>query len=184
MSELDRYLLPTETAVVIVRRHWASLVRSGSIFIGCQLAGMFVLSFIGDVQLFSILGVSVLLGSLLWFGWVIGDWWVERFVITDKRVLLATGLLTKRVAIMPLSKVTDMTYERTLFGRILGYGVFVMESAGQDQALSRIDYLPKPNVLYHDVSALLFGPKMTTKTGRTTRPEPDGGQTTRPLPRL
>jgi hypothetical protein len=188
VSDLDRYLLPTETAVVIVRRHWASLVRPGSIFVGCQLFAWFILAFIGDVQLFSVLGVLVVLGSLLWFGWVCGDWWVERFVITDKRVLLASGLLTKRVAIMPLSKVTDMTYERTVFGRILGYGVFVMESAGQDQALSRVDYLPRPDTLYHDVSALLFGPnalwfgpRMTTRSGTTGQPP---GQATTPLPRM
>jgi hypothetical protein len=84
------------------------------------------------------------------------------------------------VAIMPLSKVTDMTYERTLFGRILGYGVFVMESAGQDQALSRIGYLPSPDVLYHDVSALLFGPKLM----RSGRSWPPSSQATTPLPRL
>jgi uncharacterized membrane protein YdbT with pleckstrin-like domain len=180
MSDLDRYLLPTENAVVVVRRHWASQVRSATILIGCQLLGWFIVAFIGDVQLFSILGVAVLLGSLLWFAWVVGDWWVERFVITDKRVLLASGLLTKRVAIMPLSKVTDMTYERTLFGRILGYGVFVMESAGQDQALSRIGYLPSPDVLYHDVSALLFGPKLM----RSGRSWPPSSQATTPLPRL
>jgi hypothetical protein len=42
-------------------------------------------------------------------------------------------------------------------GQILGYGVFIVESAGQDQALSRIAYLPHPDELYQQVSTLLFG---------------------------
>ena len=71
-------------------------------------------------------------------------------------MLLVYGLLTQRVGVMPLSKVTDLTYERTLGGRLLGYGAFVVESAGQHQAFNRIDYLPTPDKLYHDVSVLLF----------------------------
>ncbi len=189
MNDLDRYLLPTETPEVVVRRHWASLVRSALIATAAFLLGLFVLSFLADVQLFSVLGVLIVLGALAWFGWVVSDWYVERFVITDKRVLLITGLLTKRVAIMPLSKVTDLTYERSVPGRILGYGVFVMESAGQQQALSRIDYLPTPDVLYQQVSALLFGPR--TRVPRTESRPPRGGssdgwadQATTPLPPL
>jgi hypothetical protein len=40
---------------------------------------------------------------------------------------------------------------------LLDYGSFIIESAGQQQALSRIDYLPDPNLRYHQVSELLFG---------------------------
>ena len=44
-----------------------------------------------------------------------------------------------------------------MWGRILHYGTFIIESAGQDQALSRIDYLAHPLQRYREVSALLFG---------------------------
>ena len=33
---------------------------------------------------------------------------------------------------MPLAKVTDMSFQRSPIGRILGYGEFILESAGQD----------------------------------------------------
>ncbi len=49
-----------------------------------------------------------------------------------------------------------MRYERPFLGRILGYGTFILESAGQDQALREIDHLPIPDELYRDVCALLF----------------------------
>ena len=50
--------------------------------------------------------------------------------------------LHHKLGMMPISKVTDLTYERPLIGRMLGYGTLVIESAGQIQALNRIDYLP------------------------------------------
>ena len=59
---------------------------------------------------------------------------------------------------MPLTKVTDLTYERSPLGRLLGYGTFIMESAGQDQALSRVDYLRSPDRLYQRLSQQMFGP--------------------------
>jgi hypothetical protein len=45
-----------------------------------------------------------------------------------------------------------------------------MESAGQHQAMSRIEYLPKPDLLYHEVSTLLFGPVsvLTIRRGSDT----------------
>jgi hypothetical protein len=71
--------------------------------------------------------------------------------------------------------VTDLTYEQTLLGRVLDYGSFVIESAGQEQALSRVDYLPDPNLRYHQVSELLFGRyAMQTQDDGTGSLWPDG----------
>ena len=39
---------------------------------------------------------------------------------------------------MPLTKVTDMSFKRSFPGRLLGYGEFIVESAGQDQALRNV----------------------------------------------
>jgi hypothetical protein len=57
---------------------------------------------------------------------------------------------------MPLSKVTDMSFQRSTMGRILGYGEFILESAGQDQALNKVDHLPYPEQLYLEVCGLIF----------------------------
>jgi hypothetical protein len=58
---------------------------------------------------------------------------------------------------MPLMKVTDMSYERSVPGRILGYGRFVMESAGQDQALREVNWVPEPDEHYRAICAEIFG---------------------------
>src|ERR1700712_1130108 len=145
MSDLDKYLIPSETPVVVTRRHWASLARTGALTGVIFLVGLLLLVYAGDSQGMTIFALMVLLVALVWFGWAWWTWWTDDFVITDRRVLLIEGILTRKVAIMPLSKVTDLTYERSLFGRVLGYGVFVVESAGQHQAFSRIEFMPRPD---------------------------------------
>jgi uncharacterized membrane protein YdbT with pleckstrin-like domain len=98
-------------------------------------------------------------------------WWIERIVITDKRVMLAQGILVHKVGMMPLGKVTDLTFQRSMGGRLLGYGSLVVESAGQIQALNRIDYMPRPEEVYEALSELVFGEKGKTRaTGLLARP--------------
>lgn len=154
---VDRYLLPTERVVFEVRRHWAAL--SGyALYFALFLAGGFLfLGVFQDVEPIRLFASSFILLSTVWFGWLMLDWHIERLVVTPKRVILISGILTRKVAIMPLTKVTDLTYQQSVFGRILDYGTFIVESAGQDQALSRIDFISGPDLHYQQVSTLLFG---------------------------
>jgi membrane protein YdbS with pleckstrin-like domain len=87
------------------------------------------------------------------------EWTENYFVVTSQRMLLSTGLVTRKVNMMPLTKVTDMSFQRSTLGRILGYGEFILESAGQDQALRNVDHLPYPEQLYLEVCGLIFKDK-------------------------
>jgi len=49
-----------------------------------------------------------------------------------------------------------MSFQRSLLGRMLGYGEFVMESAGQDQALRTVPFIPYPETLYLEVCQMIF----------------------------
>lgn len=154
-----RYLLPSERMVASVRRHPAILltrflVAAGVFGVLIWLSGRLP----AGAPTARTVAWLLVLADLAWFGWHVVQWSHDRFLVTDKRILLVTGLLTRRVAMMPLRKVTDMTFQRSGLGRLLGYGAFVLESAGQEQALRRIDYLPAPEQLYLDVAELMFGP--------------------------
>ena len=105
--------------------------------------------------------------------WKLVEWRHDWFVATDKRLLLFYGFITRKVAMMPLTKVTDMSYNRSVPGRILGYGRFVLESAGQDQALRVVTWVPEPDQRYRAICAEIFG---VTARGGTT-PD-DNGQPT------
>jgi uncharacterized membrane protein YdbT with pleckstrin-like domain len=156
LGQVDKYLLPSERAVVVARRHWAVMLRE---FMEVALVWLILFLLLGltGSAFLGLVSVFFLLFSAVWLGWDIINWYVEEFAVTDKRVLLVSGLFIRKVAIMPLIKVTDLTYKRDLLGRILGYGTFIIESAGQDQALSRIDFVNHPDEWYRRISAELFG---------------------------
>jgi uncharacterized membrane protein YdbT with pleckstrin-like domain len=156
----DEYLLDTERRVVRVRRHWA--VLAWDTFEAIALLSICVMvSYLLPPSLYvvqNVLWYAALLVVLI-YAFKVMEWWVERLVVTDKRFVLTTGVFTTKVAMMPISKVTDLTYERTAWGRMFGYGTVVVESAGQIQALNRIDYLPRPEEFYDTISELVFGDK-------------------------
>jgi membrane protein YdbS with pleckstrin-like domain len=176
-APLERFLLRTETTVFAVRRHPAALAPSAMLLLLYWLGAIIVIATTGSVPFVRLIAICFMFFSLCWFAWQVADWQVERFLVTNRRVLLVSGLLTRNVAIMPLIKVTDLTYQQSPAGRLLHYGSFIIESAGQHQALSRIDYLPQPNKRYQQVSALLFGTMVDVD------PEDGlGAQITEPVP--
>jgi len=158
-KELERYLVPTEAIVFMIHRHWLVIVEP----IVTALVMLLVVGFLdqnlsGDglkLRDLAILIWLVLLGRLIWR---LIDWHQEWFLATDRRLILLHGIVTRKVDMMPMAKVTDMRYDRNLSGRIWGYGVFVLESAGQDQALSIVKFVPDPDKHYRQISAILFAP--------------------------
>src|SRR4051794_28408088 len=169
--EIDEYLLPTERRVIRVRQHWAFMwkpVTQTALF----LVAMVVLErFLPDSVLIDNLTFYLSLVAVIRFTVLTILWSIERIVITDKRVMLAQGLIVHRIGMMPLSKVTDLTFQRSLRGRLLGYGTLFVESAGQIQALNRIDYIPRPEEVYEALSELIFGEKGRTRaTGMLAKP--------------
>jgi hypothetical protein len=88
------------------------------------------------------------------------------------RMVLVSGFVVRKVAMMPLVKVTDMSFQRSALGRLLGYGEFIVESAGEKQALRSINFLPYPEQLYLQVCDLLF-PGAVAKTQQDQDDLPD-----------
>ncbi|ANN20419.1 hypothetical protein SD37_35780 [Amycolatopsis orientalis] len=156
----DEYLLDTERRVIRIRRHWAVLLwdtfEAIALLAICVLVSYLLPPAAWVIQ--NVLWYAALL-VILRFAYVVMEWWVERLVVTDKRFVMTTGVYTTKVLMMPITKVTDLTYERSAWGRMMGYGTMVVESAGQIQALNRIDYLPRPEEFYDTISELVFGDK-------------------------
>jgi membrane protein YdbS with pleckstrin-like domain len=72
----------------------------------------------------------------------------ERRYITNRRVIESGGFLGSRISSMPLSRVTDISYSRTIPGELFGYATMRVETAGQDQALGIVRYIAEPDHFY------------------------------------
>jgi uncharacterized membrane protein YdbT with pleckstrin-like domain len=155
-KDVAKYLLPDETAVVATRRHWAVLIRPTAVFAPFFLAGGWLLILDPDNRVTSSAGLLVILGALVYYGLRFAEWWMRHFIVSTRRVLLTSGVIARTVTLLPLRRITDLTWKETVPGQLLGYGTFRFESAGQQQALSEITFLPHADVLYRRVSRLLF----------------------------
>jgi uncharacterized membrane protein YdbT with pleckstrin-like domain len=159
-ASVNKYLLPHERQVISVHQHPAVLIRPiFEVLLGLAIAGWLSNSAAHGN------GTVIL---VIWVAWALLllrlavkalEWSVNYFVVTSQRMLLATGVVIRKVNMMPLTKVTDMSFQRTTTGRILGYGEFIVESAGQDQALRNVRFLPYPEQLYLEVCGLIFKDK-------------------------
>ena len=156
-KDIAKYLLPGEKAEYITQRHWAVLIEPTLKFLPVFVAGGWLLILDPRNHLTSALGLLVVLGALGYYGLRVAEWWMRHFIVTKRRVLLTSGVIVRTVTLLPLRRITDLTWQETLGGQLLGYGTFRFESAGQDQALRHLTYLPDARKLYHEVSALLFG---------------------------
>ncbi len=155
-KDVQKYLLSDESAVVATRRHWAVLIEPTAKFLPVFVAGGWLLLLDPDNRVTSSAGLLVIVAALVYYGLRVVEWWMRHFIVSTRRVLLTSGVIVRTVTLLPLRRITDLTWKETLLGQVLGYGTFRFESAGQQQALSEITYLPGADVLYRRVSALLF----------------------------
>lgn len=97
------------------------------------------------------------------------QWWATRYVFTQERVMLLSGLLSIRVTSVPLAKVNDTTFSKSFWGRIFGFGHLVLESAGERAGLSQLLFLPKPEEVYRLLTSLLSEPYRREQNGSRAR---------------
>ncbi|MEO7753399.1 MAG: PH domain-containing protein [Terracoccus sp.] len=154
---LTPVLLPGERLVAAVHAHWAKQIEPVASTVGAFLLAAWIDSNLTTkTQSVGTIVWLLALAVALRLAWRLLEWRHDWFVATDKRLIMRYGLITHKVAMMPLMKVTDMSYQRTIPGQLLGYGRFVMESAGQDQALRVVSWVPDSDRIYRAICSEIF----------------------------
>jgi membrane protein YdbS with pleckstrin-like domain len=158
---VSRYLFPTERYRGEWKRHWIHLSGPLGIGAGATVLLGYLAGFLTKQNIDGLVTAAVLIWVAVigWVAWKVFDWYFDRFILTNKRVMVVNGIVTRMVAMMPLLRVTDMKYEQSALGRLLNYGTFVLESAGQEQALREVKHLPNPNELYLRVVEEMYEPQ-------------------------
>jgi len=159
---VQRYIFATEKFRGEWRRHPIALFKEIGIAVLVTIGVGLLAGYLARVNAADeISGILVIawIGVIVWVAVRIVDWWYDRFILTNKRVMVVSGVISRNVAMMPLQRVTDMKYVQSALGRLLSYGTFELESAGQDQALRSIPYLPSPNDLYLRIVEEMYEPE-------------------------
>jgi hypothetical protein len=124
MGYVETLMGKNEQIVIKTRQHW--MVMAGSIAGNLLMALVIIVVCVG-------LGVAAslplsLLGLILLLipaGLFIRDylaWWNEEYIITNRRVVQAEGVMNKRVIDSSLEKVNDVVLNQSFIGRLLDYG--------------------------------------------------------------
>ncbi|MGH9228379.1 MAG: PH domain-containing protein [Acidimicrobiales bacterium] len=111
------------------------LFIAAGLFVGVVLNG----SLTAVLLTFLLLAIVLLVLVLIRLG--------ERYtsyVITNVRIMRVSGILTRRVHSIPWMRVTDLTFDQSWLGRMLGFATLHIESANEDSGLRDLTGVSKP----------------------------------------
>lgn len=156
-----RALAPGEHVVLSVRTHWKALV--GPIFLlffVAALAGFGAAALpagryhrVGELGLAAIAAVLVLRLTV----WPFLQWLAETFTITDRRLAHRAGVVRKSGRDLPLARVADVSYDRSLWDRLFRCGTLVVQTAGEAGDIV-FDDIPHVDEFELALTELCYGP--------------------------
>ena len=147
-----RDLLPGERILVSSSRHWVVLLRpiATTILAVVVLLVIFTLLLAGELRLFLMLGVvlaGILIINLYYWGWR-----AHEYVLTDQRVILNEGIVSRFSRSIAIDRIQDLTTYQGLWGRTWGFGDIELESAGREGA-EMLSTVPHPQQLRNAIFA-------------------------------
>ncbi len=131
MAYSAKLLSEGEDVVLDMHPHWKRLVLPLlSLVVVLALAG-YLLAVVGDGRLQVVVAVAAVVLLVAFTVVPFLRWRTTLFVVTNRRVVVRTGVLARQGRDVPLSRINDITFSHSLFERILGCGTLVVESAGE-----------------------------------------------------
>jgi uncharacterized membrane protein YdbT with pleckstrin-like domain len=139
MSYVESNLVPGETVIYETRLHW--IVMLGHILFGCLFLGLpgvvllyyaFTHTEIESRTLHAMEGGGIVLlvcgVVVILLGMVRRN--ATEMAVTNRRVVIKTGLFSRKTIEMLLNKVESIEVSETAFGRTMGFGTIVVIGTG------------------------------------------------------
>jgi membrane protein YdbS with pleckstrin-like domain len=141
-----------ETVALDLRPHWWFFSRN--ILTGIPLAIILVVVLSADTDWVSKYG-GVIVGLVavawaVWLGLEYLKWRMTYFVVTSRRVIYRSGVISKRGVEIPLERINNINFHQRLIDRVIGAGDLDIESAGKD-GQSHFDFIRHPDGVQHEI---------------------------------
>ena len=135
MAFPSRLLNDNETVSVDLHPHWWFLAAPAIAIVTAIVAGVVTLVATEvDSTWRTVAGwatIVAIVASACWLLTRYGRWLTTHFVITNRRVIFRTGLLTKRGIEIPIDRVNTVHFHQGVWERVLGVGDLLIESGGE-----------------------------------------------------
>jgi uncharacterized membrane protein YdbT with pleckstrin-like domain len=149
VSYPDDLLVAGERVLLHDHPHWRVLLGPVVAFLATVGAAGYVLAALGGRGWPVTVGVAALL--VLWLAVLpVVRWRTTHLVVTDRRVLLREGVLSRQDIDVPLDRVSGVSTRRSLPGRLLGYGTLVVETeSGAELEFADVPAAERVQALLH-----------------------------------
>lgn len=158
MAISRRLLNDDESVVVSTRTHAKALIRPFLVLIVLAAAAGLVVTFLPDVGRAGPVLDAVVWGltgvlALLWVVRPFLVWLTTTYTLTDQRLITRRGVVSRHGHDIPLSRVSDVAYERGLLDRMLGCGTLVVSVASEQRV--RLHDIPQVEQVHLRMQDLL-----------------------------
>lgn len=187
MADIERLLYDDEEIYYRERKHPVRLFRPGLL----TVIALVLASFVGYVWtpgtgMDPVDWVAGGVAGLIFLRFLVrlARWSQEQVVLTQRRIVVTTGLFARKVTSIPLARIHDVSLARTVGGRLQRYGD-VLCQMGEGSAIE-IRTIARVKRFYRDLVDLMSEPRRqdtptTKKPLPVTRFDEDD---TGPLPRV
>jgi len=103
--------------------------------------------------------IIVAIGALVLLRWSLWPWlrWqTTHYVLTDRRVIIRSGVLGRSGRDIPLTRVNDVSFHHSLLERLLRCGTLTIESAGEHGQVV-LPEVPQVEMVQRDVYRCVEG---------------------------
>lgn len=155
MAYPDKLLTDGEQVVYDMRPHWRILFFPAVVLVLLVFGTVLVLSWVpadwGWAR-WVVLGAAAFV-LVAWVVVPVVRWATSQYVITNRRVIVRSGVVARQGRDMPLVRINDVHFKYGVIDRILGCGDLIVESAGETGQL-RIAAVPDVELIQREVFRL------------------------------
>ncbi len=138
MSFAAKHLIPGESVQYETRLHWIVMLGHALVAAALVLIGVTLLvapwSSAKGAQTFSAalrwVGLALIVAAAIFVGIGFLKRKATEMAVTNKRVIVKTGLAERRTIELLLSRIESIAVDEPAFGRLMGYGTVIVRGTG------------------------------------------------------
>lgn len=175
MSYPDNALAAGEQVVIHRHPHWKRLIWPVMVLVLATALAAFGSGYVNSTRWEQ--GAKNVLHGVIWGMWlvIVGrltlwpffGWLTNHFVVTNRRVMIRHGVLTRTGIAIPLARINSVKFRDRFFQRMFRTGTLIIEAASQDP----LEFYDIPRLrevhalLYHEVFDTLGSPGSADSPG-------------------
>ena len=145
-----------EDVILDLRPHWWFLSGPIAALVGFIILSIVVQSAFDPPDWLTLATAVPVVLSLLWFVARYAKWATTNFVVTTDRLIYRSGVLAKQGKEIPLERLNDISFNQSIFERLIGAGDLMIESGGE-RGQQHFTDIRRPavvqNMIYRQVEA-------------------------------